>query len=140
MTIRAAAPSLSGQQLPAVTVPSGRNTGFRPVSDSTVTPRRGPSSALTTVPPGSVIGVMSVAKNPFAIAAWASCWLRAPNSSCRRRLTFLADATFSAVWPIAIYTSGSRPAARGSVHAPVGREAAKTGFFVSGMPSDLPRS
>ena len=30
MITTAAAPSLSGQQLPAVTVPSGRNTGLRP--------------------------------------------------------------------------------------------------------------
>src|SRR5512135_3559260 len=50
ITITAAAPSLSGQQLPAVTVPSGRNTGFRVATLSSVVPGRGPSSPLTTVP------------------------------------------------------------------------------------------
>ena len=44
MTSTAAAPSLSGQALPAVTVPSGLNTGFRSARPSTVVPGRGPSS------------------------------------------------------------------------------------------------
>ncbi len=44
MITTAAAPSLSGQQLPAVTAPSGRKTGFRPASRLEVTPARGPSS------------------------------------------------------------------------------------------------
>ena len=35
MITRAAAPSLSGQALPAVTRPSGRNTGLRPATLST---------------------------------------------------------------------------------------------------------
>ena len=48
MTTRAAAPSLSGQQLPAVIVPCSRNTGFRVDTFSSVTPGRGPSSVLTT--------------------------------------------------------------------------------------------
>ena len=53
MTTTAAAPSLSGQQLPAVTVPSGRKTGLSPATPSSVTPARGPSSRLTTVPSGA---------------------------------------------------------------------------------------
>ena len=44
MMITAAAPSLSGQQLPAVIVPSGRNTGLSWDTASRVTPGRGPSS------------------------------------------------------------------------------------------------
>ena len=44
VTSRAAAPSLSGQALPAVTVPSGLKAGFRAASFSTVVPARGPSS------------------------------------------------------------------------------------------------
>ena len=56
MTTTAAAPSLSGQQLPAVMVPCSRNTGLRPCSASRVTPARGPSSLLTTVPSASVTG------------------------------------------------------------------------------------
>ena len=38
ITTTAAAPSLSGQQLPAVTRPSGRNTGLSPATASRVTP------------------------------------------------------------------------------------------------------
>ena len=59
MTITAAAPSLSGQALPAVTSPSGRNTGLNSASFSTVVPARGPSSLLTTAPDGVVMGVIS---------------------------------------------------------------------------------
>ena len=44
MTTTPEAPSLSGQQLPAVTVPFSRNTGFSPCTASSVTPARGPSS------------------------------------------------------------------------------------------------
>ena len=51
MITTAAAPSLSGQQLPAVTVPSERNTGLSPAMPSSVVPARGPSSVLTTVRP-----------------------------------------------------------------------------------------
>ena len=54
ITTTAAAPSLSGQQLPAVTVPSGRNTGLSAPTASSVTPGRGPSSRSTVVPSGSV--------------------------------------------------------------------------------------
>jgi hypothetical protein len=59
ITTTAAAPSLRGQALPAVTVPSGRNTGGRLASASSVVPGRGPSSASTTVPSGSRTGVIS---------------------------------------------------------------------------------
>src|SRR6266536_1971087 len=81
MTTTAAAPSLSGQQLPAVTVPSGRNTGFRPARTSTVVPGRGPSSVLTTRPSGRVTGVISRSKKPSAMAFSARFCERAPNSS-----------------------------------------------------------
>src|ERR671937_2339463 len=69
MTTTAAAPSFSGQQFPAVTRPSGRNTGLSAATASYVTPALGPSSFDTTVPSGSVTGVMSFAQKPFAIAA-----------------------------------------------------------------------
>ena len=52
ITTTAAAPSLSGQALPAVTLPSGRNTGCSVASFSTVVPARGPSSSVTTAPDG----------------------------------------------------------------------------------------
>ena len=45
ITSTAAAPSLSGQALPAVTVPSGLKAGLSSASFSTVVPGRGPSSS-----------------------------------------------------------------------------------------------
>src|SRR3954462_13600437 len=68
ITTTAAAPSLSGQQLPAVIRPSGRNTGLSPATAWYVTPARGPSSVATTVPDGVVTGVISRAQKPPAIA------------------------------------------------------------------------
>src|SRR6266581_5380258 len=68
MITTAAAPSLSGQQLPAVTRPSGRNTGLSPATASYVTPARGPSSADTVTPAGVVTGVISRAQKPSLIA------------------------------------------------------------------------
>ena len=81
MTMTADAPSLSGQALPAVIRPSGRKTGFRPAMPSTVTPGRGPSSVLTTVPSGVVTGVISRSKKPLAMAFSARFCDRAANSS-----------------------------------------------------------
>ncbi len=101
ITTSAAAPSLSGQQLPAVTVPCSRNTGFRVDTFSSVTPGRGPSSVLTTVPSGVVMGVISRAKKPSAMAFSARFWLVTPHSSWRSREMPRRPATFSAVWPIA---------------------------------------
>ena len=85
MTTTAAAPSLSGQQLPAVTVPFSRKTGCSCETPSSVTPARGPSSLLTTVPSGSVTGVISRSKNPSAMAFSARFWLVTPHSSWRSR-------------------------------------------------------
>ena len=87
MITTAAAPSLSGQQLPAVTVPSGRNTGCSVATFSSVTPGRGPSSLEITVPSGSVIGVMSLAQKPSAMAFSARFCERTPNSSISARDT-----------------------------------------------------
>ncbi len=50
MITSAVAPSLSGQALPAVTVPFCRNTGLSSLIFSYVVPGRGPSSVLTVVP------------------------------------------------------------------------------------------
>ena len=102
MITTAAAPSLSGQQLPAVTVPSGRNAGFSPPTPSSVTPGRGPSSRVMIVPSGSVIGVISRSKKPAAIACSARFCDRTPNASCSARLMPRDVARFSAVWPIAM--------------------------------------
>ena len=97
MTTTAAAPSLSGQALPAVISPSGRNTGFSSASFSAVVPARGPSSRLTTVPSGSVTGTISRSKNPFSTLATARCCDSAANSSISRRVTPSSSRTFSAV-------------------------------------------
>jgi hypothetical protein len=47
-TIVAEAPSVSGEAVPAVTVPSAKKAGFRPESTSIVVSGRIPPSALTT--------------------------------------------------------------------------------------------
>ena len=100
MMTTAAAPSLRGQQLPAVTVPSARKTGWSVDTFSSVTPARGPSSVLTTVPSGKLIGAISRSKKPSAMACSALFWLCTPHSSWRSRETPRSVATFSAVWPI----------------------------------------
>ena len=48
MMTSAAAPTLSGQQFAAVTVPCSRKTGFMPEMPSRVTPARGPSSVVAS--------------------------------------------------------------------------------------------
>jgi hypothetical protein len=57
---------------------------------------------LTTVPSGSVTGVISRAKKPSAMAFSARFWLSTAHWSCSSRLTPRSVATFSAVWPIAM--------------------------------------
>ena len=101
-------------------VPPSRKTGCRLASFSSVVPARGPSSLVTTVPSASVTGMISRSKKPFSWDSTARCWDRRANSSISSRLTFSYSATFSAVWPMAMYTSG-RPAggAHGSVTAGV---------------------
>ena len=66
ITMTAAAPSLSGQALPAVTVPPSRKTGLRLARPSRVVPARGPSSLVTTVPSARVTGMISRSKKPFS--------------------------------------------------------------------------
>ena len=62
MTSTAAAPSLSGHELPAVTLPSSLKTGSSWASFSSVELARGPSSLATVVPSGSVTGTISRSK------------------------------------------------------------------------------
>ena len=102
MTTTAAAPSLSGHALPAVTVPPSRNTGFSCESPSRVVFGRGPSSLVTTVPSGVVTGMISRSKKPFSWDSTARVWESRANSSISWRDTFLYSATFSAVWPMAM--------------------------------------
>ncbi len=62
MMSTAAAPSFSGQALPAVTVPPSRKAGWSWESFSIVVPGRGPSSRLTSVPSGVVTETISLSK------------------------------------------------------------------------------
>jgi hypothetical protein len=96
----AAAPSLSGQLLPAVTVPSSLNGVGSSPSRSTVVPGRGPSSADTTVPSSSVTGVISRANTPADWAATARSCDSLANASMSDRATPNREATFSAVIPM----------------------------------------
>jgi hypothetical protein len=100
MTSTAAAPSLSGQELPAVTLPSGRKAGGNSASFSRVVLGRGPSSASISRPSGISIGVISLSKNPFFCASTARSWERLANSSILSRVIPCLSATFSAVFPI----------------------------------------
>jgi hypothetical protein len=102
MTSAAAAPSLSGHELPAVTVPPGLNAGSSDASFSSVDDGRGPSSLPTCVPSASVTGTISRSKNPLSWAATARSCERCANWSCCSRVTPYFSATFSAVRPIAM--------------------------------------
>src|SRR5439155_3723737 len=129
-TRSAAAPSLSGQALPAVTVPHSLNTGGREASFSIVVPGRGPSSLVTTASgtstslpslsvsrcAGTVTGTISLSKWPSATASTARVWEISAHSSCASRLTLQRSATFSAVIPIemyALYSDPSEPSSLG---------------------------
>ena len=87
MITSAAAPSLSGHELPAVTFPSGMNAGCSSCSFSYVELGRGPSSAETTVPSSFVYGVSSRAKKPDSCAATARSCERCANRSMSSRET-----------------------------------------------------
>ena len=101
ITSTAAAPSFSGQALPAVTVPSSLKTGFSAASFSIVVPGRGPSSLRSSPPPsGSSTGTISRSKCPDACAATARVCEISAHSSCAERVTSRCSATFSAVIPI----------------------------------------
>ena len=81
ITSTAAAPSLSGQALPAVTDavgPEHRLELGEPLQRRAGT---GPSSVETTVPSGSVTGTISSAKKPFSMLATARSWDSLANSS-----------------------------------------------------------
>ena len=149
ITITAAAPSFSGQQLPAVTVPSGRNTGFSAATFSSVVP--GPR-AVVGGHDGAVRaawpGVMSRCQNPSASAFSARFCDRTPNSSCSCRemprscgdvLRGLAHRDVD-VGDLAVLAAGrARRRAPPSASLPLrSSAAANTGFLVSGQLSLLP--
>ena len=101
VTSTADAPSVSGDEVPAVTTPcSGSNTGFNDASASTVVPgRMQPSSAITS-PPAVAIGTISSFSKPLARAAAAFwCDWKASSSWSARDTSYLR-AMFSAVSPM----------------------------------------
>ncbi len=99
--IRAAAPSLTPDALPAVTVPSDRTIGLSLASAS----MRRLARMLVLLDDHRIAlalqristGTISSAKKPDFCAAAARCWLRSANASWSSRLTLKSTATFSAV-------------------------------------------
>ena len=75
ITTTAAAPSFSGQALPAVTVPFSRNAGCSVARTSMVVPGRGPSSLVKVWPLGRGTGMISRSKKPSSRALTAAAWL-----------------------------------------------------------------
>ena len=71
----AAAPSFRGHELPAVTRPFSRKTGFKVASTSMVVLGRGPSSRRMVDPFGSGTGMISRSKNPPSRDCTARVWL-----------------------------------------------------------------
>ena len=114
MISTAAAPSLSGHELPAVTVPSSRNAGLSLASTSMDVPGRGPSSLVTSVSGTStslpslstslcaatVTPTISLSKCPLCWASTARFWDTTAHSSWASRETLQRWATFSAVRPM----------------------------------------
>ena len=93
ITTTAAAPSLSGHALPAVTLPSGRNTGFSVASFST---RRAGARAVV-LRHDRAVGErdrrdLALEEPVLLRCSTASCCERAPNSSISSRLTLSASA------------------------------------------------
>jgi hypothetical protein len=100
VTSTTAAPSVSGDDVPAVTTPSGRNAGLRFASASAEVAGRMQPSASITSPDARRTGTISPASRPSARAAAALRCDSTANASWSARLTFQRCATFSAVSPI----------------------------------------
>ena len=99
-TTTAAAPSLRGQELPAVTLPSSLKAGLSVASTSRVVSGLIPSSWLTSLPSGVATVMISRSKMPVSRALVARIWLLYAYSSISWRETPYCSATFSAVIPI----------------------------------------
>ena len=102
VTSTALAPSVSGEEVPAVTDPSAEKAGFSPPSASTVVSGRSVPSCVTC-PALVAIGTISSASRPSARAAAAFCWLLTAKASCSARVIWYFSATFSAVCPMPMY-------------------------------------
>ena len=84
-TTTAAAPSVRGEEVPAVTVPSAMNAGFRSASPSRLVSSRMQPSRPMRAPPVST-GTISSSSRPPARAAAARRWLSSANASCSSRV------------------------------------------------------
>src|SRR5476649_1056864 len=104
ITSTAAAPSLSPDALPAVTLPALSKAGRNPASTSALVLRLTNSSAAKTT--GSPFfcamenGRISSANRPASCAAAAFCCEASASASCRSRVMPYCFATFSAVIPM----------------------------------------
>ena len=101
MATTAAAPSVSGEEVPAVTLPWARKAGFKPARPSSVVSGRMQPSSVTATP-SWLMGTISSARRPSARAAAALCWLTTENASCCSRVIWYFSARFSAVSPMAM--------------------------------------
>ena len=98
----AAAPSFIGDELPAVTEPSDRKTGFNVASVSGVLPGRMHSSRSRSTPGTATI---SWSNRPFTHASAARRCEAAANSSCSPRVIAYLSARISAPSPRATVQS-----------------------------------
>ncbi len=118
-TTSAEAPSESGEEAPAVTMPSARKTVRSVASFSSVVEGRGPSSAVTS-PSLTGTGTISRSKCPARWAATARwCERSAKASDCSRVIPSSA-ATSSAVSPMERVTGPSPGAGARSAAANLG--------------------
>ena len=136
---RAAAPSFSPLEFPAVTLPPSRKAGFRAASLSASESGLGCSSVVT-----SPTGTSSSAKRPASCASAQRRWERSANASWSSRDTLQRSATFSPVSPID--SSGISASMRGFgnrqpsvvsyiVRSPRGK--ARSGFGVTNGARDM---
>ncbi len=100
VTSTAAAPSVSGEDVPAVTTPSGRNAGRSAANASSEVVGRMQPSSDTTLPSSVTMGTISSRSRPCARACAALRCESTASASWSARLTFQRCATFSAVSPI----------------------------------------
>ena len=110
MSSTAAAPSVSGEELPAVTDPYLRSkTGLSLASASSDVSERTPLSAVMTWSISGPLnqGAISAVSRPSAVAAAARWWLISASRSCSSRLMPFSLAIFSADCPIVSPVDGS---------------------------------
>ena len=98
----AAAPSVRGDEVPAVTTPSLSKAGFNWAIDSRVVSGLTHPSSLM-----SLTGIISSLNSPFSIASEAFRWLSRAICSCLSLDIEYFFAKFSAVCPIPMYASMS---------------------------------